>query len=291
MQRFPLPDPGHSLFTEEGMTQFGSLCIVVNRSKAGADAVAETLLSVANELSVAARLECTYPVPPGSLDNSDLCCVIGGDGSILGIASEAQRSRTPVMGINCGKLGFMATSSPDDAAQTLKSILHGAFSSSERMMLLCETAQGTVHSTLNDIVIKSAEGNRLINLKVFSEEKLITTYYCDGLIFSTPTGSTAYNLSAGGPLIDPEADNYAMTPVCPHTLSNRSVVFGKDVELTVTLDQSGVLPQVTIDGHTREGADELFPLKNSSDPRRFILIHDDEYSAFDVVRNKLGWAR
>lgn len=273
------------------MPNFKRLCIVVNRSKPGAEILAAKLLKVAEACGANVNIAAAYPIPPGTLEGADLCCVIGGDGSILSVAAEALRSGTPVMGINLGKLGFMATSSPDDALEKLEAILGGGFSRSERTTLRCVTACGEVFSALNDVVIKSAEGNRLIEIEVLMNGDLVTPYYCDGLIFASPTGSTAYNLSAGGPLIDPSARNFAMTPICPHTLANRSVVFSADASLTVRVDTNRTSPQVTIDGIHLPKPVGYFPLTISTDPRRLTLIHSLDYSAFDVVRNKLGWAR
>lgn len=271
------------------MTAFRKLCIVVNRSKPGAETLAYELQEAVAEIGVSASVVVEHPIPAGTLDGQELCCVIGGDGSILSVAPEAYRAQVPVMGINLGKLGFMATSSAKQGKAKLLAILQGENQRSERSVLCCEMSDGLESIALNDIVIKSAEGNRLIELEVLAGDRLVTGYDSDGLVFSTPTGSTAYNLSAGGPLIDPTAEIVVMTPICPHTLSNRSVAFGADVELSVTLRDNGVAPQATIDGRAVANCRERFPFKMRLAPKKLTLIHSLDYGAFDVVRNKLGW--
>ncbi|MEM7673479.1 MAG: NAD(+)/NADH kinase [Verrucomicrobiota bacterium] len=261
----------------------------MNRSKKGAEALAHTLKQAATEVGVQASVTLDHPILEGALSDADLCCVIGGDGSLLGVAPEAFRSQVPVMGINLGKLGFMATSSAKQGEKKLLEILQGRNQRSERCMLRCVTCDGAEELGLNDVVFKSAEGNRLIELDVFADDRLVTQYYSDGLVFSTPTGSTAYNLSAGGPLIDSEAEIIAMTPVCPHTLSNRSVVFGADTKLSVAVRDNGVPPQVTIDGRIIKNCQDLFPIEVSLCREKLTLIHSLDYVPFDVVRNKLGW--
>ena len=180
------------------MTAYERLCIVVNRSKNGAEALAYTLKKAVSGIGVEATVILEHPISPGALSGHDLCCVIGGDGSILGVAPEAILRKVPVMGINLGKLGFMATSSAENAESKLLEILQGKTQQSERCLLKCTTCTGEETVELNDIVFKSDEGNRLIELEVFADNQLVTQYYSDGLVFSTPTGSTAYNLSAGG---------------------------------------------------------------------------------------------
>ena len=271
------------------MTAYGRLCIVVNRSKNGAEALAYTLKEAVAEIGVNATVILEHPIPHGLLAEYHLCCVIGGDGSILGVAPEAIASRVPVMGINLGKLGFMATSSAENAVEKLLEILQGKTKQSERSPLKCTMSDGQEVIAVNDIVFKSDEGNRLIELEVFADGKLVTQYYSDGLVFSTPTGSTAYNLSAGGPLIDSEAEIIAMTPICPHTLSNRSVVFGAGTMLSVRIKDNGVPPQVTIDGRVLDDCRNLFPIEVGLCKEKLTLVHSLDYSSFDVVRNKLGW--
>lgn len=251
--------------------------------------MAHTLKAAVAEVGVQATITTEHPIPAGTLADADLCCVIGGDGSLLSVAPEAYRSQVPVMGINLGKLGFMATSSAEQGESKLLEILQGRNQRSERCMLRCVTCDGVEQVGLNDVVFKSAEGNRLIELDVFADDRLVTQYYSDGLVFSTPTGSTAYNLSAGGPLIDSEAEIIAMTPVCPHTLSNRSVVFGADTKLSVSIRDNGVPPQVTIDGRAIKDCKDLFPIEVSLCEKKLTLIHSLDYGPFDVVRNKLGW--
>ena len=271
------------------MAAFRRLSIVVNRSKSGAEALAYRLKTAVEEIGVFAKIVTDHPIPVGSLNDSDLCCVIGGDGSLLSVASEAYRCGVPVMGINLGKLGFMATSTGEQGEAKLLEILQGVNQRSQRGVLKCTMRDGSEAVALNDIVFKSAEGNRLIELEVYADGRFVTRYSADGLVLSTPTGSTAYNLSAGGPLIDSEAQIVVMTPICPHTLSNRSVVFGADTKLEVVVAEGSVPPQVTLDGMARSDSHSCFPVEVALGSEKLTLIHSLDYGPFDVVRNKLGW--
>src|SRR5581483_1562545 len=151
-----------------------------------------------------------FPLPRGFLKNFDACCVIGGDGTLLGVARESAEQRVPIIGVNRGSLGFLTTFSADEARAHFAELLKGAFQIERRAMLDCSTGPGSHDLALNDVLIKDEVNSRLVRLEVFADDELVTEYMCDGLIFSTPTGSTAYNLSAGGPIVHPGADVIAM---------------------------------------------------------------------------------
>ena len=127
----------------------------------------------------------------------------------------------PIIGVNRGSLGFLTTFSAEEAATSLPALLAGDFRLAHRSILDCSTGPGRHDLALNDVLIKAEINSRIVRLEVVADDDLVTEYLCDGLIFATPTGSTAYNLSAGGPLVHPDAEVIAMTPICPHTLSNR----------------------------------------------------------------------
>jgi NAD+ kinase len=196
----------------------------------------------------------------------------------------------PIIGVNRGSLGFLTTFSPKEARSEFGDLLNGSFRVDNRAMLSCSVAGGPPNLALNDVLIKNELNTRLIRLEVFADRELVTDYLCDGLIFSTATGSTAYNLSAGGPIIHPAADAIAMTPICPHTLTNRSIIFRDTVKLRVHNRTIGARVLVGIDGHgdLKAATDEAIDISISK--VRLPLVQQKGYSHFAVVRTKLKWS-
>ena len=145
-----------------------------------------------------------------------------------------------------GKLGFLATFSAEEAAKDLPKLVKGYYEIAERSILCCTTKSGESAYGLNDVVLKETDGSGLIRLQVASNGTPVSEYDCDGLIFSTPTGSTAYNLSAGGPIIGIRVSAIAMTPICPHTLGNRSVIFDNSSQISVAHLEPGPCPRITL---------------------------------------------
>lgn len=270
------------------MNPIQSVAFVINQNKPGTRDLADSLLRLALERGVRTRLTHTYPLPEGHLADIDACCVIGGDGTLLGVVSEAVRNQVPVLGVNLGKLGFLATFGTAEAIAQFDAILSGEYRIEGRRLLECAMSTGQCSLALNDVVIRSLSAN-LVSLDVFSNGEHVTEYNCDGLILSTPTGSTAYNLSAGGPLVHPSATVIALTPICPHTLSNRSVIFDHGTHLEVRLHTGLRGAQVILDGEGREYTVRDFPLAVSVAEEKLPLIQCREHSHFQLVRNKLGW--
>lgn len=270
------------------MNPIQSISFVINQMKPGTRDLANTLLELARRRGVRTRLTDAYPLPEGHLAKSDACCVIGGDGTLLGIISEAVHNQVPVLGVNLGKLGFLATFGAAEVLAQFDAILSSQYEIEERRLLECAINNGKRSLALNDVVIRSLSAN-LVSLDVFSNGEHVNEYNCDGLILSTPTGSTAYNLSAGGPLVHPSAPVIALTPICPHTLSNRSVIFDHGTRLEVHLHTELRGAQVILDGVGREYIAPEFPLKVSVAEQKLLLIQCPEHSHFQLVRNKLSW--
>ena len=157
-------------------------------------------------------------------------------------------------------------------------------------MLDCSTGRGAHDLALNDVLIKDEINSRLVRLEVFADDELVTEYTCDGLIFSTATGSTAYNLSAGGPIVHPSAAVIAMTPICPHTLSNRSIIFRENVRLRVYNRTPDSRLLVAMDGQRNLKVSERSPVEISVAKLRLPLAQQLDYSHFSVVRAKLKWS-
>ncbi len=266
------------------------LALVVNAQKPGAHALGRELAALARAAGVAVKRTARFPLPPGWLRGQDACCVIGGDGTLLGVVRAAATAQVPVIGINRGSLGFLTTFSEAEARAGFTALLAGRGQIAERSLLECTAPGGPRELALNDVLVKDASAARLVRLAVFADDKLVTDYTCDGLIFSTPTGSTAYNLSAGGPLIHPGADVIAMTPICPHTLSNRSIIFPQDVRLRVVNRSGRARLLVAVDGQRsrRAGADQ--PVEICLSRRRLKLVQHSGHEHFAIVRAKLKWS-
>lgn len=272
------------------MQPIRSLAFVVNDDKAGASALARELMKAARSAGVRLRHTSRLTLPRGYLRGCDACCVIGGDGTLLGVAGEAARSQVPIIGVNRGGLGFLTTFSAEEARAHFLELLRGNFSVQHRAMLDC-TVGGTRHDlALNDVLVKAPESSRLIHLEVFADGELVTDYLCDGLIFSTPTGSTAYNLSAGGPIIHPASRVIAMTPVCPHTLTNRTIIFRDNVHLKVLNCSKDSDLLVALDGQRNIRVFRDAPVRIGIASRQLPLAQRAGYEHFAVVRAKLKWS-
>jgi NAD+ kinase len=271
------------------MKPLRKLAFVVNEEKTGASALGRELCAIAQQSGAAIKVTSQFPLSHDFLKGCDGCIVIGGDGTLLGVARDSARLQVPIIGVNRGSLGFLTTFSADEARAHLSDLLNGHFKVDERAMLDCCTGPGSHDLALNDVVIKDEVNSRLVRLEVFADGELVTDYTCDGLIFSTATGSTAYNLSAGGPILHPAANVIAMTPICPHTLSNRSIIFRDSVKIRVfnRSDDSRLL--VAMDGQRNmkvsAGAVDISVAKE-----RLPLAQRADYSHFSVVRTKLSWS-
>jgi NAD+ kinase len=272
------------------MAPIRKLTLAVNASKDGAAELARELAMIAARAGVAVREIGAQPVAAGALAGQDACCVIGGDGTLLGVASEAARAQVPLIGVNRGSLGFLTTFSAEEARAHFGALLGGAYRLAHRALLECGPAGGPRELALNDVLIKAEENSRLVRLEVDADGELVTEYTCDGLILSTPTGSTAYNLSAGGPIVHPAAEVIAMTPICPHTLSNRSIIFRQDVKLRIHNRSPDSAMLVTLDGQRHPGFKRNEPVEASISKLRLPLVQSEHYSHFNVVRTKLKWS-
>lgn len=264
------------------------LAFVINQDKAGAPQLATNLEKIARSHGVDVRSSTHFPISQDFLAGCDACCVIGGDGTLLGVVRAAAYYQIPVIGVNRGSLGFLTTFSAEEAKVQFLSLLKGEYVVAPRSLLDCSTGPDQHDLALNDVLIKTEANSRLARLEVFADSQLVTEYYCDGLIFSTPTGSTAYNLSAGGPLIHPTAAVIAMTPICPHTLSNRSIIFRDDVKLQV-FDRTKARLLVAMDGQRNLVTCDTSPIEISLSKKRVLLAQRPGFEHFSVVRTKLKW--
>jgi NAD+ kinase len=225
----------------------------------------------------------------------DLMLVLGGDGTMIATARMIGDQEVPVLGINYGGLGYLAEFRIEELYTALESILSGNFRLEKRVMLAVELRRDDVSLTtnrvLNDVVINKSALARIIEIEAFFNGQFVNSFRADGLIVSTPTGSTAYNLSAGGPVIFPSMNAVVITPICPFTLSNRPIVVPDDAEIELLLktDQEDVA--LTLDGQVGfplTVGDKVLIRKSRT---TFNLIQPSNRNYFDVLRDKLRWGR
>lgn len=225
----------------------------------------------------------------------DLVIVVGGDGSMLGAGRALCRTGTPVLGINRGRLGFLTDISPDEVEDRVGEVLAGEYESEERFLLDAEVFRnGTLVGTadgLNDIVIHPGKAARMIEFELFVDDQFVYSQRSDGLIIATPTGSTAYALSGGGPIVHPKIEAITLVPMFPHTLSSRPIVVAASSEIKIHIGETNeAYPHVSGDGQTQvvsKPGDILYVRRK---PQRLILIHPHGHNYFEICRSKLGWS-
>jgi NAD+ kinase len=228
--------------------------------------------------------------------NVDMLLILGGDGTLLSMAdcSGAAGISLPILGVNFGSLGFLTEVTLPELYSALESALSGKAHVEERMMLQSTTERRGAtlgpHIALNDAVITKAARARMIDLSVFVGEEFVTRVKADGLIISTPTGSTAYNLAAGGPIVQPNVDALLLTPIAPHTLTNRPIVIPASAEVRVQpLIESRDEVFIAFDGQAGFQLEEKDEIRVCRAERPLRLIRPTTRSYFDVLRQKLKW--
>ena len=222
--------------------------------------------------------------------NTDAVIVLGGDGTILREAVICAKMNIPVMGVNLGRVGFMTETELDNVEENIKRLIVGDYEIQERMMMSIELVnKGRVNKylALNDLVVSKPDA-QMINVNIFADGEKITEYIADGTIISTPTGSTGYSLSAGGPVADPMCEMFLATPVCAHTLLARPAVMSAKKEITVTLfEGANKLADVTVDGVVvgRLEVGDSAVIKKANE--KFRLIKFKKQSFYDIMTAKL----
>lgn len=225
--------------------------------------------------------------------SSDMVIVLGGDGTLLYAARLVGKKEIPILGVNLGSLGFLTDVALEELFVTIERVLAGKFKIEERMMLnavvTASDGKTSDYSVLNDVVVNKGVLARIINLEVFVNGAYLTTYNADGLIVSTPTGSTGYSLSAGGPVVHPTISVIIINPICPHTLTNRPILVPGDSEIEIKLHSEDSNVFVTLDGQV--GVDFVggTSVVVSKSERKVHLIEPPERDYYDVLRTKLKW--
>ena len=228
----------------------------------------------------------------------DLVLVLGGDGTLLGMAERIGHAGRdiPILGVNFGHLGFLTEITYPELYASLESALAGTAAVDERMMLLCSVRRAdslfAEHIVLNDVVITRGALSRIIELSVSVDGQFVATFHADGVIVATPTGSTAYNLSAGGPIVHPEVDAFVLTPIAPHTLTNRPVVIAGSASVDLQPLVGGVHQEsyLLLDGQSgfQLAAGDVVTVARNPLPARIVRAPARGY--FEVLRQKLKWA-
>lgn len=226
---------------------------------------------------------------------ADLVVAIGGDGTLLHAARHVAARNVPLVGINRGRLGFLTDVSPEHMLETIDAILAGDYLTDERLMLaatLGVTGVGAPLFAVNDVVLQKGDTGRLLDFTTTVDDSYVNTHRGDGLIVATPTGSTAYALSCGGPIIQPNVDAFVMVPICPHTLSDRPLLLPTTSTIRVTLDNAGgAAAHVVCDGEPLGRMTEGDSLIIRLAQQTVTLLHPRDYNYYELLRSKLNWGR
>jgi NAD+ kinase len=226
----------------------------------------------------------------------DLVIVVGGDGSMLGAARALADLNVPLLGLNRGRLGFLTDIHPDDMEASIGKVLAGEFRATDRLLLemTVERDGETIANglALNDLVLHPGRSVRMMELELYIDGQFVYSQRSDGLIVSTPTGSTAYALSAGGPIMTPELNAMVLVPMNAHTLASRPILVGGESQLEVLVGTRNELhPQVSCDGQTDITTEPGDVIKIKRKERPVRLIHPLDHNFYETCRNKLGWGK
>ena len=276
------------------------LGVIGNRDYPDLEGVLQRLIALAQSLGVEMHLEATLKdvsagkaLPTLEPQAVDALLTLGGDGTLLRGARVLGGREIPILGVNFGRLGFLSACGPDEIDEALKRLVSGDYRGEPRMML--EGRSGLTEDprrwyALNDIVLHKSGKARVIWLRVEVDGEEVASYAADGIVLSTPTGSTAYNLSVGGPVVVPTHQSIVISPISAHALSIRPVVVPPDATIVVHADDDGTERLVTVDGQVGAtlGTSETLVVRRAS--RSVIIVRFPEMTFFTRMRKKLGWA-
>lgn len=228
--------------------------------------------------------------------NVGLIIAVGGDGTMLYAAHLASKTDVPLLGVNRGRLGFLADVTPDEMLISVDHVLNGEYTRDSRLQLRATItrADGSTSSgvALNDVVLQRRETGRMVDFETRVGDHYVNTHAGDGLVVATPTGSTAYALSCGGPILEPELDAIVIVPICPHTLTDRPIVIRSQQTIRLrVLERDDTKAEIIVDGHS---IGEICPddrLSISAAEDRITLLHPPGYDFYGILRSKLYWGR
>jgi NAD+ kinase len=223
----------------------------------------------------------------------DLVIVVGGDGTLLHAARSLARYKVPVLGVNRGRLGFLTDINPDEVISKVNSVLHGHYTTDQRFLLNLEVRSNGLRVAealaLNDVVLHAGKSVHMLEFELYIEGQFVYRQRSDGLIVATPTGSTAYALSGGGPIMHPKLDAIVLVPMHPHTLSSRPIVVDADSEIKIRITETTLKPLVSPDGQSGISLNTGDWVYITKHPFKLKLIHPSGYDFYAACRTKLGW--
>lgn len=233
----------------------------------------------------------SYDIEKQDLKDIDLLVALGGDGTLLGIARSLNESfNSPILGINIGNLGFLSSVDIFEIDAALNKLKAGKYKIEDRMMLNCAVESNENNEeikALNDVVIARGTLSRMVKFTIFVDGKIYSTFKGDGLIVATPTGSTAYSFSAGGPFVFPDLEIIIITPICPHTKSMQTIVLSGNSVIEICADHGEENVYLTVDGQKAVKVNNDTSIKISKNKKSVKLLFFDDYDYFKVLRNKI----
>jgi NAD+ kinase len=273
------------------------IALYPNKIKKDSEALAQNIseflhahhITVVAEPDIAKSLgaESILSVSPSEVD---FIISIGGDGTLLRLIHQYPEIQAPIMPINLGGLGFMADITRDDIYPNLQNLLEGNFWIQERMMMEGISIKKERTYAVNEITVHRARNSCLIDLAIYLDGKYLNTFSADGVILATPTGSTAYSLAAGGPILTPELNAFILTPICPHTISNRPIVFLPREDIRIEYLSAHEPVEICYDGFASFSMSTSESLKIIRSERSFKLVCMINHDYFSTLRTKLGWS-
>ena len=278
------------------MKNLKNVLIVINDRKSQAKSIAEDLEKELKNRQIGfSTIYSTKLDDPAreEIQKPQIIFTIGGDGTFIYAARKFFGWEIPILGINAGRLGFLMEIGAEKIGSMLDDIVAEKANFMSRMMLeinvLSAGKETAVLHALNEIVISKGDLSRMIDIELYIEDNLLSRYRADGAIIATPTGSTAYNLSAGGPILLPDMDAFIATPICPHSLGVRPVVIGGSRELTLKIRSSDVETHLTADGqeHKTLQMEDRIVIRKCAQPIRMLYFGEARF--FNTLREKLGW--
>ena len=272
-----------------------NIAVLANTTKeksiATAERIADFLLGNAclymtDDCRISDKYDVTYMSQNEIYNAVDIAIVIGGDGTLLRYATPCAKAKVPVLGINLGTVGFLTEVELDDIETSLTALLCDEYIKEERMLLKACINDNETYHALNDIVVAKRDHEQLIHVDLYAGGELVYHYKADGLIIATPTGSTGYSISAGGPVVDPKMDLYVATPICAHMLLARSTVLPADKELVIRLCKNDAI--ISADGEFNRSLTNEDVIRISKSNYKFELIKIGKTSFYNTLINKLS---
>ena len=266
------------------IVNLSNIGIFYNKDNQNACNTADLVKKYLNEKGVKSNIYTT----DNYQEDVTLALVLGGDGTILKTARYYSKYEVPILGINLGRLGFLSQAKPSHADEAVKCITEGHFKIEDRLMLY--TLDGKMNA-LNDIVIKGDGFSRTSRFYVHINDNIVCDYLADGIIISTPTGSTAYTLSAGGPILAPTLDAMVIVPICPHTMNARPIVIPSSEIINITSSQEKPLLKMSADGQNTVDLkiNQAIEIKKSEYNAKLLLLNLQKNSFYSVLKEKLHW--